>query len=75
MENEVITSAKVAEGAAQVGRSAFLGCSKLRTLDASQAAITTFGARGCYDCDALEAVQLPAGLLAVRESAFQNCGR
>ena len=64
---------KISPSVTAIKSEAFLGFSKLKTVELSGSSIKEIGYRAFYNCDSLESITLPDGLRYIGNEAFREC--
>lgn len=72
---KAITSVTVPDSVTEIARNAFYNCAALAEINiGAGSALATIGGRAFSGCSSLEEVYIPASVISIGDSAFNNCG-
>ena len=70
--NKNITKVIIGKNVTVIGKNAFSGCTKLKTVKLA-AAVTTIADKAFYKCSSLTSIIIPAKVAQIGKSAFEGC--
>lgn len=71
-KRDQIVKVIIENGVTSIGRSAFGGLRKLKSIELSES-ITSIGRSAFYDCQSLVKVEIPASVISIGEEVFYDC--
>ncbi|MDE5965897.1 MAG: leucine-rich repeat domain-containing protein, partial [Lachnospiraceae bacterium] len=72
--NKKLTKVIIGSNVTKIGKSAFSGCTKLKTVKLGQK-LQTIGDKAFYQCKALTSITIPGGVSKIGKSAFEKCSK